>query len=79
MPPDATPTRSAWCAWSPSWSRPASRATSASAPRLRERVDAAFLPRRIVRVDALPREATGKLAAARLAALGGTRHGERGG
>ena len=36
---------------------------------LRERVDAAFLPRRIVHVDALPREATGKLAATRLAAL----------
>ena len=36
---------------------------------LRGRVDAAFLPRRIVFVDALPREATGKLAAARLAEL----------
>ena len=36
---------------------------------LRERVDAAFLPRRIVRVDALPREPTGKLTAARLAEL----------
>ena len=36
---------------------------------LRERVDAAFLPRRIVRVAALPREATGKLTAARLAEL----------
>ena len=33
---------------------------------LRERVDAAFLPRRVVRVDALPREATGKLTRARL-------------
>ena len=36
---------------------------------LRQRVDAAFLPRRIVTVDALPRDATGKLPAARLAAL----------
>ena len=36
---------------------------------LRERIDAVFLPRRIVRVEALPRDATGKLPAARLAAL----------
>ena len=36
---------------------------------LRERVDAAFLPRRIVHVDALPREATGKLTRARLGEL----------
>jgi acyl-coenzyme A synthetase/AMP-(fatty) acid ligase len=36
---------------------------------LRERVDPAFLPRRIVHVDALPREATGKLTAERMAAL----------
>jgi acyl-coenzyme A synthetase/AMP-(fatty) acid ligase len=36
---------------------------------LRSRIDAAFLPRRIVPVDALPREATGKLTAARLAEL----------
>jgi len=36
---------------------------------LRERVDAAFLPRRIVHVDALPREATGKLPRARLREL----------
>ncbi len=36
---------------------------------LRSRIDAAFLPRRIVHVDALPREATGKLASARLAAF----------
>ncbi|WP_236589015.1 AMP-binding protein [Ramlibacter aurantiacus] len=34
---------------------------------LRERVDAAFLPRRIVRVRSLPRDATGKLPAQRLA------------
>jgi acyl-coenzyme A synthetase/AMP-(fatty) acid ligase len=33
---------------------------------LRDRVDAAFVPRRIVHVDALPREATGKLTRARL-------------
>jgi len=33
---------------------------------LRDRVDAAFLPRRVVHVDALPREATGKLTRARL-------------
>jgi acyl-coenzyme A synthetase/AMP-(fatty) acid ligase len=36
---------------------------------LRTRVDAAFLPRRIVQVDTLPREATGKLTAARLGEL----------
>ncbi|MGZ5241459.1 MAG: AMP-binding protein [Caldimonas sp.] len=36
---------------------------------LRGRVDAAFLPRRIVRVEALPREPTGKLTVARLAGL----------
>jgi acyl-coenzyme A synthetase/AMP-(fatty) acid ligase len=36
---------------------------------LRSRVDAAFLPRRLIAVDALPREATGKLTAARLAEL----------
>ncbi|MFZ2650402.1 MAG: AMP-binding protein [Burkholderiaceae bacterium] len=36
---------------------------------LRVRVDAAFLPRRIVWLDALPRDATGKLPSARLAEL----------
>jgi acyl-coenzyme A synthetase/AMP-(fatty) acid ligase len=36
---------------------------------LRGRLDAAFLPRRIVALDALPREATGKITSARLAAL----------
>ena len=36
---------------------------------LRQRVDAAFLPRRVVHVEALPREATGKLTVARLAEL----------
>ena len=36
---------------------------------LRRRVDPAFLPRRIVYVDGLPREATGKLTAARLSEL----------
>ena len=36
---------------------------------LRRRVDPAFLPRRIVYVDGLPREATGKLTAARLTEL----------
>ncbi len=36
---------------------------------LRERVDAAFLPRRIVWLDALPRDASGKLPTARLAEL----------
>ena len=46
---------------------------------LRSRVDAAFLPRRIVAVESLPREPTGKLTAARLAELasahrGGDRH-----
>lgn len=34
---------------------------------LRERVDAAFLPRRILRIDTLPRDGTGKLPAGRLA------------
>jgi acyl-coenzyme A synthetase/AMP-(fatty) acid ligase len=38
---------------------------------LRERVDAAFVPRRIVFVERLPRNATGKLPAAALAALFG--------
>ena len=42
---------------------------------LRERVDAAFLPRRIVHVDALPREATGKIQVARLAELAARRSG----
>jgi len=41
---------------------------------LRTRVDAAFLPRRIVHVEVLPREATGKLTAARLSELA-ARHG----
>jgi acyl-coenzyme A synthetase/AMP-(fatty) acid ligase len=36
---------------------------------LRQRVDAAFLPRRILRIDALPRDPTGKLPAGRLAEL----------
>jgi len=36
---------------------------------LRDRIDAAFLPRRVVHVDALPRESTGKLPAERIAAL----------
>jgi acyl-coenzyme A synthetase/AMP-(fatty) acid ligase len=36
---------------------------------LRQRVDAAFLPRRILRVDSLPRDPTGKLPARRLAEL----------
>lgn len=36
---------------------------------LRQRVDAAFLPRRILRVDGLPRDGTGKLPARRLAEL----------
>jgi acyl-coenzyme A synthetase/AMP-(fatty) acid ligase len=36
---------------------------------LRERVDPAFLPRRIVWLDTLPRDPTGKLPSARLAAL----------
>ena len=41
---------------------------------LRPRIDAAFLPRRIVHVEALPREGTGKLTAARLSELA-ARHG----
>jgi acyl-coenzyme A synthetase/AMP-(fatty) acid ligase len=36
---------------------------------LRERVDAAFLPRRVLRVDSLPRDPTGKLPSGRLAEL----------
>lgn len=36
---------------------------------LRQRIDPVLLPRRIVALDALPRDATGKLPAARLAAL----------
>jgi acyl-coenzyme A synthetase/AMP-(fatty) acid ligase len=36
---------------------------------LRERVDAAFLPRRILRVESLPRDPTGKLPAGRLGEL----------
>jgi acyl-coenzyme A synthetase/AMP-(fatty) acid ligase len=45
---------------------------------LRDRVDAAFLPRRVIHVDALPREATGKLTADRLAAFAKRRlHRER--
>ena len=36
---------------------------------LRQRIDAAFLPRRVVRVASLPRDATGKLPAERLGAL----------
>ena len=45
---------------------------------LRDRVDSAFLPRRVVHVDALPREATGKLTAERMAALAADHpHGER--
>jgi acyl-coenzyme A synthetase/AMP-(fatty) acid ligase len=36
---------------------------------LRERVDAAFLPRRVLRVDSLPRDPTGKLPTGRLTEL----------
>jgi len=36
---------------------------------LRDRIDAAFLPRRIVQVPSLPRDPTGKLPTERLAAL----------
>jgi acyl-CoA synthetase (AMP-forming)/AMP-acid ligase II len=44
---------------------------------LRPRVDAAFLPRRVVHVDALPREATGKLTRARLGELAAGHLGSR--
>ena len=44
---------------------------------LRERLDPAFLPRRIVHVESLPREATGKLTAARLAAFAAERLSRR--
>ena len=40
---------------------------------LRQRIDAAFLPRRIVAVESLPRDPTGKLPAERLAALAAAR------
>lgn len=40
---------------------------------LRTRLDAVFVPRRVVHVEALPREATGKLTAAALARLAGER------
>ena len=43
--------------------------------RLRERVDAAFLPRRIVWLDALPRDPSGKLPSSRLAELAAQRLG----
>jgi len=42
---------------------------------LRRRIDAAFLPRRIIPVDVLPREPTGKLTAARLAELAAAHDG----
>jgi acyl-coenzyme A synthetase/AMP-(fatty) acid ligase len=42
---------------------------------LRERVDPAFLPRRIVAMDSLPRDPTGKLPAGRLAQLAAERLG----
>ncbi|HYE39777.1 MAG TPA: AMP-binding protein [Ramlibacter sp.] len=45
---------------------------------LRDRVDAAFLPRRIVWLDSLPRDATGKLPAARLSELATRLLGESG-
>ena len=45
---------------------------------LRERVDAAFLPRRIVHVDALPRETTGKLTMAALGRLAASTTGSEG-
>ena len=46
---------------------------SAIVAALRQRVDAAFLPRRIVQVASLPRDPTGKLPAERLAALAAAR------
>jgi len=42
---------------------------------LRPRLDSVFVPRRVVHVEALPREATGKLSAAALAALARERLG----
>ena len=44
---------------------------------LRLRVDAAFLPRRVVFVPALPRDPTGKLPAARLAQLAAEWQGDK--
>ena len=44
---------------------------------LRQRIDAAFLPRRIVTVESLPRDPTGKLPADRLAAIAAARRTER--
>lgn len=46
---------------------------------LRERLEAAFVPRRVVMLDALPREATGKLTAATLRALAARHAGSDGG
>jgi acyl-coenzyme A synthetase/AMP-(fatty) acid ligase len=43
---------------------------------LRQRIDPAFLPRRIVHVESLPRDPTGKLPADRLAALAEPRPGQ---
>ncbi|MEO7335087.1 MAG: AMP-binding protein [Caldimonas sp.] len=55
------------------------RSAEAIVAALRLRVDAAFLPRRIVALDELPRDPTGKLPAARLAALAERRPAVRGG
>jgi acyl-coenzyme A synthetase/AMP-(fatty) acid ligase len=43
---------------------------------LRQRVDAVFLPRRVVMLDALPRDPTGKLPASRLAQLAAAHQGQ---
>ncbi len=47
------------------------RANTGILAALRERIDPAFLPRRIIRIARLPRDPTGKLPADRLAALAG--------
>ena len=56
-----------WLAYS------ASRRSRGSLPvALRDRIDPVFLPRPLILVDALPRNATGKLPRARLLALHAT-------
>jgi acyl-coenzyme A synthetase/AMP-(fatty) acid ligase len=44
---------------------------------LRARLEAVFVPRRVVHVDALPREATGKLTAGALAQFARARLGKQ--
>ena len=52
----------AWCGWWRSWWHPTLSARHIVAA-LRPRVEGAFLPRRVVHVESLPRQATGKITA----------------